>query len=93
MTTAESCTGGLIASMLTRIAGSSDGFHAGFVTYANDIKQAVLDVPQDDLDTHGAVSEQVVKAMALGAWKSRGPITPLRFPALPVPGAAAQTSR
>jgi len=72
LTTAESCTGGLIASMLTRIAGSSDGLHAGFVTYANDIKQAVLNVPQDDLDTHGAVSEQVVRAMALGALEKSG---------------------
>lgn len=72
LTTAESCTGGLIASMLTRIAGSSDGFHAGFVTYANAIKQAVLNVPQQDLETHGAVSEQVVRAMALGALDKSG---------------------
>jgi competence/damage-inducible protein CinA-like protein len=72
LTTAESCTGGLIASMLTRIPGSSDGFHAGFVTYANDIKQAVLDVPAQTLDTHGAVSEEVVQAMALGALEKSG---------------------
>lgn len=67
LTTAESCTGGLIASMLTRIPGSSDAFHAGFVTYANHIKHGLLDVPAADLEQHGAVSEEVVRAMALGA--------------------------
>ncbi len=72
LTTAESCTGGLIASMLTRIPGSSAGFHAGFVTYANDIKTAVLGVQQTTLATHGAVSEQVVREMALGALERSG---------------------
>ncbi|MFT4613793.1 MAG: nicotinamide-nucleotide amidase [Bacteroidia bacterium] len=67
ITTAESCTGGLIASMLTSIAGSSDGFHAGFVTYADDIKEAVLGVKSATLAQHGAVSEAVVKEMAEGA--------------------------
>jgi len=67
LTTAESCTGGLIASMLTRIPGSSDGFHAGFVTYANSIKQAVLGVDAQVLASEGAVSEPVVRQMALGA--------------------------
>ncbi len=67
LTTAESCTGGLIASMLTRIPGSSAAFHAGFVTYANDIKTAVLGVQETTLATHGAVSEEVVREMALGA--------------------------
>ncbi|MEM8562716.1 MAG: CinA family nicotinamide mononucleotide deamidase-related protein, partial [Pseudomonadota bacterium] len=67
LTTAESCTGGLIASMLTRVPGSSSGFHAGFVTYANDIKRDVLGVDQTTLEREGAVSEAVVKQMALGA--------------------------
>lgn len=67
LTTAESCTGGLIASMLTRIPGSSDAFHAGFVSYSNSVKASVLDVPQAVLDEHGAVSEPVVRAMAHGA--------------------------
>ena len=70
LTTAESCTGGLIASMLTRIPGSSDGFHAGFVTYANPIKHAILGVPEALLEQHGAVSEEVVRAMAQGAMES-----------------------
>jgi nicotinamide-nucleotide amidase len=72
LTTAESCTGGLIASMLTRIPGSSDGFHAGFVTYANEIKASVLGVSPDSLEAHGAVSEPVVREMALGALERSG---------------------
>ncbi|MFO7553394.1 MAG: CinA family nicotinamide mononucleotide deamidase-related protein [Haliea sp.] len=67
LTTAESCTGGLVASMLTRIPGSSAGFHAGFVTYADAIKTAVLGVRPETLTAHGAVSEEVVREMALGA--------------------------
>ncbi len=67
LTTAESCTGGLIASMLTRIPGSSQGFHAGFVTYSNAIKQSVLGVNAQTLADNGAVSEDVVREMALGA--------------------------
>ena len=58
--------------MLTRIPGSSDGFHAGFVTYANEIKEAVLGVPAQTLQTHGAVSEEVVIAMAQGAMARSG---------------------
>ncbi len=72
LTTAESCTGGLIASMLTRIPGSSDGFHAGFVTYANSIKQVVLGVDEQVLASEGAVSEPVVRQMALGALERAG---------------------
>jgi nicotinamide-nucleotide amidase len=67
LTTAESCTGGLIASMLTRIPGSSEGFHAGFVTYANHIKESVLGVSPETLEDKGAVSEEVVIEMAEGA--------------------------
>lgn len=67
LTTAESCTGGLIASMLTQVPGSSTGFHAGFVTYANHIKQSVLGVEEAILEQHGAVSEAVVVQMAEGA--------------------------
>jgi nicotinamide-nucleotide amidase len=72
LTTAESCTGGLIASMLTRIPGSSEGFHAGFVTYSNAIKQSVLGVSEKTLADHGAVSEQVVREMVQGALDSSG---------------------
>jgi nicotinamide-nucleotide amidase len=72
LTTAESCTGGLIASLLTRVPGSSEGFHAGFVTYSNDIKQSVLGVREDTLQRHGAVSEAVVREMAQGAMQRSG---------------------
>ncbi|PID43220.1 MAG: damage-inducible protein CinA [Proteobacteria bacterium] len=67
LATAESCTGGLIASQLTRIAGASDVFDAGFVTYSNAMKSAMLGVKPETLDTHGAVSEEVVNEMAMGA--------------------------
>jgi len=72
LTTAESCTGGLIASMLTRIPGSSDAFQAGFITYANHIKQSVLGVDEQVLARDGAVSEPVVRQMAVGAMDRAG---------------------
>lgn len=67
LTTAESCTGGLIASLITKEAGSSQVFGAGFVTYANTAKQQVLHVSEDTINSHGAVSEGVVRALLLGA--------------------------
>lgn len=67
VTTAESCTGGLIASKLTEVSGSSNSFEAGFVTYSNDMKTAMLDVSAEVLAQKGAVSEEVVIAMAKGA--------------------------
>lgn len=67
--TAESCTGGLVAGLLTEIAGSSDVFERGFVTYSNQAKQDLLGVPADLLAKHGAVSAEVASAMARGALK------------------------
>src|SRR5271169_5098580 len=67
--TAESCTGGLIAGLLTEIPGSSDVVERGFVTYSNEAKEDLLGVPSDLIHRHGAVSEQVAKAMAEGALK------------------------
>jgi PncC family amidohydrolase len=64
---AESCTGGLVASAITDIAGSSDYFRGGVVAYADDAKRSMLDVPPDILRAHGAVSAQVARAMAMGA--------------------------
>jgi nicotinamide-nucleotide amidase len=64
---AESCTGGLVASTVTEVAGSSGYFRGGVVSYADDAKAALLDVPRSALDAHGAVSAQVAKAMATGA--------------------------
>ena len=65
--TAESCTGGLVAALLTEIAGSSDVVERGFVTYSNEAKIECLGVPADLLASHGAVSEAVARAMAEGA--------------------------
>jgi len=65
--TAESCTGGLVAGLLTEIPGSSDVVERGFVVYANRAKEEMLGVPADMLAAHGAVSEDVARAMALGA--------------------------
>ena len=64
---AESCTGGLIAAYLTAIAGSSDVFERGFVTYTNEAKIEMLGVDANSISTEGAVSEVVARAMAEGA--------------------------
>lgn len=64
--TAESCTGGLIAGCLTAVSGSSDVVEHGFVTYSNEAKNEFLNVGNDLLEKHGAVSEPVVRAMAEG---------------------------
>ncbi|MEH6626923.1 MAG: CinA family nicotinamide mononucleotide deamidase-related protein [Motiliproteus sp.] len=72
LTTAESCTGGLIASKITEIPGSSAVFEAGYVTYSNTIKSQMLGVEKQVIDDHGAVSEAVVRQMAEGALKNSG---------------------
>ena len=69
MATAESCTGGLIASDIVSEAGSSEVLAGGIVAYQNYVKHELLGVPQETLDKYGAVSEQTVKAMAEGARK------------------------
>ena len=65
--TAESCTGGLIGAALTDVAGSSDVFDRGFITYSNDAKVEMLGVRPETLAAHGAVSEEVAAEMASGA--------------------------
>ena len=67
ISTAESCTGGLIAAALTEVPGSSAVFDRGFVTYSNAAKTEMLGVPPAMIDRHGAVSEAVARAMAEGA--------------------------
>jgi nicotinamide-nucleotide amidase len=67
LATAESCTGGGVAQAVTEIAGSSEWFERGFVTYSNAAKISLLGVPQDLIALHGAVSEEVARAMAQGA--------------------------
>src|ERR1700730_9761623 len=65
--TAESCTGGLVAGTLTEVAGSSDVFERGFVTYSNEAKQTMLAVTPETLARHEAVSRETARAMAAGA--------------------------
>ena len=67
ITAAESCTGGMIASLLTELPGSSVWFERGFVTYSNLAKQEMLGIKPELIQTYGAVSKEVVTAMALGA--------------------------
>ncbi len=69
LVTAESCTGGMVAAAITDLAGSSAVFDRGFVTYSNSAKHQMLGVPNVLLETYGAVSEAVAKAMAQGALK------------------------
>ncbi len=68
--TAESCTGGLIAALITSLPGSSAWFKGGITAYANELKTALLGVPEDMLATHGAVSEATALAMARGTVKA-----------------------
>lgn len=72
LATAESCTGGLLASTLTDTPGSSEWFAGSVVAYSNDVKAKVLGVPEEILAQHGAVSEPVVLAMAEGVLKALG---------------------
>ena len=72
VTVAESCTGGLVAAAITAVAGSSDWFDVGYVTYSNGAKTALLGVPEAVLVAHGAVSEQTARAMAEGALAKSG---------------------
>lgn len=67
LATAESCTGGLIAGLLTDVPGSSDVVERGFVTYSNEAKADLLGIPLSLIQDHGAVSEIVARAMAEGA--------------------------
>jgi nicotinamide-nucleotide amidase len=72
LATAESCTGGLIANRLTNVPGASEVFTHGWVTYANEAKASQLGVPMEMIAAHGAVSEEVARAMAEGALRESG---------------------
>ena len=67
LATAESCTGGWVGQLLTSLPGSSHWYERGFITYANDAKIEMLDVPAELIANHGAVSEETASAMAAGA--------------------------
>lgn len=84
--TAESCTGGLAGAMLTAVPGSSDWYLGGVISYANSVKQNVLGVKGKDLELEGAVSEPVVRSMALGACAVTGAQTALSTSGVAGPG-------
>ena len=87
--TAESCTGGLLAKCLTDVAGSSDYFERGWVTYSNAAKQADLGVAPGLIEWHGAVSEEVAIAMAKGAIRRSGARVSIAVTGIAGPGGAA----
>ncbi|MES2019620.1 MAG: CinA family protein [Pseudomonadota bacterium] len=88
LATAESCTGGGVACAVTEVAGSSDWFDCGFVTYSNASKSALLDVPAALLDQFGAVSEEVAAAMAAGALANSNAQVTLSTTGIAGPGGA-----
>jgi PncC family amidohydrolase len=85
---AESCTGGLIASMITNVPGSSEYFLASLVTYDNGSKVSLLGVSEETLRDHGAVSEEVAREMAIGARKVTGADVGLSATGIAGPGGA-----
>jgi nicotinamide-nucleotide amidase len=91
--TAESCTGGWIAKALTDIAGSSDWFREGFVTYSNESKVRRLGVPRAVLKRHGAVSEATVRAMAAGALRRSNAQMAVAVTGIAGPGGAVPGKR
>ncbi|GIZ51965.1 CinA family protein [Noviherbaspirillum aridicola] len=88
LATAESCTGGGIAQAVTEIAGSSEWFDRGFVTYSNQSKSELLDVPAALIERFGAVSEEVAQAMAAGALARSGARAGMSTTGIAGPGGA-----
>jgi nicotinamide-nucleotide amidase len=89
--TAESCTGGLVAALLTSIAGSSDVVDCGFVTYSNAAKQRTLGVPAEILENRGAVSQHCAMAMAEGALENSGADLAISITGIAGPGGGSPT--
>lgn len=88
--TAESCTGGMISAAITDVAGSSDIFDRGFVTYSNAAKEAMLGVRPATLAAHGAVSEAVAREMAEGALGRSGATLAVAVTGIAGPGGSGQ---
>jgi nicotinamide-nucleotide amidase len=91
LTTAESCTGGMVATAITDISGSSGWFERGFVTYSNQAKTEMIGVPADLIDKHGAVSEPVARAMAEGALRNSRAQVSLAITGIAGPGGGTET--
>ncbi len=70
ITTAESCTGGLLAGRILNVSGASEVYNEGHITYSNEAKERILDVKHETLETYGAVSKETAAEMALGAAKT-----------------------
>lgn len=90
LSTAESCTGGLLSALLTEISGSSDVFSHGYITYANAAKTGMLAVPEALISVHGAVSEEVARAMAEGALHASGASISIAITGIAGPGGATE---
>jgi len=88
--TAESCTGGLIAAALTDVPGSSAAVFGGYITYANEAKSGMIGVDRDLIRAHGAVSEQVARAMAEGALKTSGAAVAIAVTGIAGPGGGTE---
>ncbi|ROU00415.1 nicotinamide-nucleotide amidase [Marinobacter sp. R17] len=90
ITTAESCTGGWVAKVLTDRAGSSDYVHSGLVTYSNDAKRGLLGVSETALEEYGAVSEPVVREMVAGALAATGADVAVAISGVAGPGGGSE---
>ena len=90
ITTAESCTGGMIAATLINVSGISEIYKEGYITYANEAKQKLLGVKEETLNTFGAVSEQTAYEMALGAAKAADARVSLAVTGIAGPGGGSE---
>jgi nicotinamide-nucleotide amidase len=88
--TAESCTGGLIAGALTDVPGSSEAVFGGYITYANEAKSGMIGVDRELIRRHGAVSEQVARAMAEGAVRTSGAAVAIAVTGIAGPGGGTE---
>ncbi|WP_118182210.1 CinA family protein [Paraburkholderia phosphatilytica] len=91
LATAESCTGGMVATAITDISGSSGWFERGFVTYSNQAKTEMIGVPSDLIERYGAVSEPVARAMAEGALRNSRAQISVAITGVAGPGGGTET--